>query len=89
MDLATAKIAFANNILYYLGSMLTSPTLTAIPFTAITASQPTAGVKSISAQGTQGCTPAGVGSVAAAFGTRFYYQCAVRTKKPFPHHAFA
>ncbi|KAF9291855.1 hypothetical protein BGZ68_001847 [Mortierella alpina] len=78
MDLATAKIAFANNILYYLGSMLTSPTLTAIPFTAITASQPTAGVKSISAQGTQGCTPAGVGSVAAAFGTRFYYQCAVQ-----------
>ncbi|KAF9943012.1 hypothetical protein BGZ75_001889 [Mortierella antarctica] len=77
-DLATAKVAFADNTLYYLGSMLTSPTLTTFPFTAITTTQPTAGVKSISAQGASGCTPAGLGSITVASGTRFYYQCAVQ-----------
>ncbi|CAO3574237.1 unnamed protein product [Mortierella alpina] len=79
MDIATAKVAFANNVLYYLGSMLTSPTLNVIPFTAITATQPTAGVKSISAQGASGCTAsAGVGSMTVASGTKFYFQCAVQ-----------
>ncbi|KAF9575414.1 hypothetical protein EC968_003019 [Mortierella alpina] len=78
MDLATGRVAFANNVLYYLGSMLTNPTLTTIPFTAITATQPTAGVKSISAQAASGCTPAGLDSISAAFGTRFYFQCDVQ-----------
>ena len=78
MDLATANVAFANNILYYMGSMLTTPTLTTIPFTAITASQPTVGVKSFSAQGASGCIPTGASGAGAAFGTNYYYQCAVR-----------